>query len=115
VEEGWLEHPVTLLTAQEYLAPVLARGIDTLVLGCTHYPLLRPLLAGVAGSAVQLVDSAETTATHAAALLARHGLLNPGNVPPAHQFYVTDVPQRFRAVGERFLGQPLTDVEVVKW
>jgi glutamate racemase len=115
VEEGWLDHPVTLLTAQEYLAPVLATGIDTLVLGCTHYPLLRPLLGGVAGSAVQLVDSAETTATHTAALLARLGLLNPGNVPPAHQFYVTDVPQRFRAVGERFLGQPLDDVQVVKW
>jgi glutamate racemase len=115
VEEGWLDHPVTLLTAQEYLAPVLTQGIDTLVLGCTHYPLLRPLLGNVAGSAVQLVDSAETTATHTAALLARLGLLNPGSVPPAHQFYVTDVPQRFRAVGERFLGQPLADVQVVKW
>jgi glutamate racemase len=115
VEEGWLDHPVTLLTAQEYLAPVLAQGVDTLVLGCTHYPLLWPLLAGVAGSEVQLVDSAETTATHTAALLDRLGLLNPGNLPPAHRFYVTDVPQRFRAVGERFLGQPLADVEVVKW
>ena len=49
------------------------------------------------------------------ALLARLGLLNPGTAPPAHQFYVTDVPQRFRAVGERFLGQPLAAVEVVKW
>lgn len=115
VEEGWLEHPVTLLTAQEYLTPVLAQGIDTLVLGCTHYPLLRPLLAGVAGDGVQLVDSAETTATQTGALLARLGLLNPGNVPPAHQFCITDVPQRFRAVGERFLGRPLADVEVVKW
>jgi glutamate racemase len=115
VEEGWLEHPVTLLTAQEYLAPVLAHDIDTLVLGCTHYPLLRPLLAGVAGDAVRLVDSAETTATQAGVLLARLGLLNPGTAPPAHQFYVTDVPQRFRAVGERFLGQPLAAVDVVKW
>jgi glutamate racemase len=109
VEEGWLEHPVTLLT------PVLAQGIDTLVLGCTHYPLLRPLLGGVAGSEVELVDSAETTATQTAALLARLGLLNPGNIVPVHQFYVTDVPQRFRAVGERFLGQPLADVQVVRW
>ena len=115
VEEGWLDHPVTLLTAQEYLAPVLAQGIDTLVLGCTHYPLLQPLLQGVAGSAVQLVDSAETTATQTGALLARLGLLNPGTVPPANQFYVTDVPQRFQAVGERFLGQPLAAVEIVKW
>jgi glutamate racemase len=115
VEEGWLEHPVTLLTAKEYLSPVLARGIDTLVLGCTHYPLLRPLLAGIAGNEVQLVDSAETMATQTALLLARLGLLNPGNVAPVHQFYVTDVPQRFRAVGERFLGHTLPAIEVVKW
>jgi len=115
VEEGWLDHPVTLLTAQEYLAPVLAQGIDTLVLGCTHYPLLRPLLAGVAGNDVRLVDSAENTASRARELLSQLGLLNPGDAPPAHQFYVTDVPQRFRAVGERFLGQPLGDVQVVKW
>jgi glutamate racemase len=114
-EEGWLEHSVTLLTAQEYLAPVLAQGIDTLVLGCTHYPLLRPLLAGVAGNAVQLVDSAETTATQTAELLTRLNLRNPGKVPPAHRFFVTDVPQRFQAMGERFLGQPLADVQVIKW
>lgn len=115
VEEGWLEHPVTVLTAREYLAPVLAQGIDTLVLGCTHYPLLRPLLGGIAGREVELVDAAETTATQTAALLAQLGLLNPGNIAPVHRFYVTDVPQRFRAVGERFLGQPLADVQVVKW
>jgi len=115
VEEGWLEHPVTLLTAQEYLAPVLAQDIDTLVLGCTHYPLLRPLLAGVAGETVQLVDSAETTAIRAHELLTQLDLLNPGSTLPVHQFYVTDVPQRFRTVGERFLGQPLANVHVVKW
>ena len=51
VEEGWLDHPVTRLTAQEYLKPVLAQDIDTLVLGCTHYPLLKPLLQDVAGQA----------------------------------------------------------------
>jgi glutamate racemase len=115
VEEGWLEHPVTLLTAREYLTPLLTQNIDTLVLGCTHYPLLRPLLAGVVGDQVQLVDSADTTASSARELLARLSLLNPGSVPPAHQFFVTDVPQRFQAVGERFLGQPLADVRVVKW
>lgn len=115
VEEGWLDHPVTLLTAQEYLTPVLAQGIDTLVLGCTHYPLLRPLLETVAGSNVCLVDSAQTIAIHTADHLARLGLLNPGSAPSAHQFCVTDVPQRFQAVGERFLGHALTDVQVVKW
>jgi len=115
VEEGWLEHPVTLLTVQEYLAPLQAQGIDTLVLGCTHYPLLQPLLQGVMGSTVELVDSAAATAAQASALLTRLELLNPGNTPPTHRYYVTDVPQRFQAVGERFLGQPLVDIQVIKW
>jgi len=115
VEEGWLDHPVTRLTAQEYLSPLLAAGIDTLVLGCTHYPLLQPLLQEVAGPAVTLVDSAGTTASRAHALLADLGLLNPATVEPAHRVVVTDVPQRFRAVGERFLGQPLPEIEQVQW
>jgi glutamate racemase len=115
VEEGWLDHPVTRLTVQEYLAPLLARDIDTLVLGCTHYPLLRPVLQDVAGEAVRLVDSAETTAEHTAVLLAQLGLLNRETTPTSRQFFVTDVPQRFQSVGERFLGHPLTNVEIVKW
>ena len=115
VEEGWLDHPVTLLTAQEYLAPVLAQQIDTLVLGCTHYPLLQPLLESVAGNAVRLIDSAAATALQADALLTQLGLRNPGSTSPGHQFYVTDVPQRFQTVGERFLGKPLGDIQLVKW
>lgn len=115
VEEGWLDHPVTRLTAEEYLAPLLARRIDTLVLGCTHYPLLAPLLQQVAGDSIRLVDSAATTAERVAALLERDRLLNPGDNLPQHRFFVTDVPQRFQAVGERFLGRLLPEIEVVKW
>jgi len=115
VEEGWLDHPVTLLTAQEYLAPVLSQGIDTLVLGCTHYPLLQPLLEGVAGNGVQLIDSAAATAARAGTLLTQLGLRNPGSATPEHQFYVTDVPQRFQSVGERFLGKVLGHIQLVKW
>lgn len=115
VEEGWLNHPVTLLTAQEYLTPLLTQNIDTLVLGCTHYPLLQPLLEKVVGSPVHLVDSAQAIATQAAQQLSQLGLLNPQQRTAAHSFYVTDVPQRFQAVGERFLGQALGEVHVVKW
>jgi glutamate racemase len=115
VEEGWLDHPVTQLTAREYLAPLIGAGIDTLVLGCTHYPLLAPLLQEVAGEDIRLVDSAVTIAEHAAALLARDQLLNPAREAPRHRFFVTDVPQRFQAVGERFLGRSLPEIEVVKW
>ncbi len=115
VEEGWLEHQVTRLTAQEYLRPVLAEQIDTLVLGCTHYPLLKPLLQDVAGPGVALVDSAEAMAERTAALLAEMGLANPRRTPPEYHFHVTDVPLRFQTIGERFLGRSLANVHVEKW
>ena len=115
VEEGWLEHPVTRLTAEEYLQPLLAADIDALVLGCTHYPLLEPLLAEVAGSRVQLVDSAHTVAEQAAQQLAGTGLANLARGPAQYDYYVTDVPQRFQEIGARFLGRALTNTQVVKW
>jgi glutamate racemase len=115
VEEGWLDHPVTRLTAQEYLKPVLAEEVDTLVLGCTHYPLLKPLLRDVVGGGVELVDSAVTTAEQAARMLRELDLANPGTTPPAYRYVVTDVPLRFTTIGERFLGRALGRVETVHW
>jgi glutamate racemase len=115
VEEGWLDHPVTRLTAQEYLAPVLAEHIDTLVLGCTHYPLLKATLRDVVGPDIRLVDSAEAMAAATASLLLETGLSNPAGLPPGYRFYVTDVPLRFQAIGERFLGRALPNVELIKW
>ena len=115
VEEGWLDHPVTRMTAQEYLRPVLAEKVDTLVLGCTHYPLLKPLLAEVAGPTVALVDSAEAMAERTAALLTDMNLHNPARERPEYHYYVTDVPLRFQTIGERFLGRSLNNVHVEKW
>jgi glutamate racemase len=125
VEEGWLDHPVTRLTAQEYLKPVLAEHIDTLVLGCTHYPLLKSLLRDVtagAGAELTLVDSALTVAEQTAKVLAEAGLANnqagdtrTGGNPAHTQFFVTDVPLRFQTIGERFLGRTLGTVEKVSW
>lgn len=115
VEEGWLDHEATRLTALEYLKPVLAEHIDTLVLGCTHYPLLKPLLQNVMGSGVKLVDSAEAMAARAAALLSEMHLANPGRTPPHNEFFVTDVPVKFQTIGERFMGRSLHSVQVVKW
>ena len=115
VEEGWLDHEVTRLTAREYLKPLLVEKIDTLVLGCTHYPLLKPLLQEVAGPGVALVDSAEAMAEQAARLLQQRGLENPGHASPRYEYYVTDVPLRFQTIGERFLGRTLHPVHVVKW
>ena len=115
VEEGWLDHEVTRLTAQEYLKPVIAEHIDTLVLGCTHYPLIKPLLQEVMGQSVKLVDSAEAMANRTAALLVERGLDNQHHELPCYEYYVTDVPVKFRTIGERFLGRSLNDVHVVKW
>lgn len=115
VEEGWLQHPVTRMTADEYLKPVIAQGIDTLVLGCTHYPLLKPLLQDVVGDGIRLVDSAETMAEQSARTLAADNALNETRQPPRYDFYVTDVPLRFQTIGERFLGRTLPHVHVEQW
>lgn len=112
-EEGWAQHPVAHLAAEEYLAPLRKEGIDTLVLGCTHYPLLKPTLRAVLGSTIELVDSAEETAKTVAALLARDRLFRH-NPPQPPRFYVTDVPNRFEQVGGEFLGAPLHNVEQVE-
>ena len=113
-EEGWFDHQVTMLTAQEYLKPVMAQNIDTLVLGCTHYPLLKPLLQEIMGDQIRLVDSAQAIAEQTRELLNKNNLWNEQK-PPEYRFYVTDVPIRFQGVGERFLGRKLSNVSVVKW
>ena len=115
VEEGWLDHPVTRLTAMEYLKGVTCHKIDTLVLGCTHYPLLKPVLQELVGREISLVDSAEAMAEQTALMLARTELRNPRTTGPEYRFYVSDVPLRFQAIGERFLGRVLPDVRVVRW
>ena len=115
VEEGWWEHAVTRLTAQEYLHPVLEDDIDTLVLGCTHYPLLKPLLQDMVGERIQLVDSAEAMAVITANLLRKQGLMNPGDAsPPEYRYYVTDFPLRFRQLGEHFLGHAMDDIQLIR-
>lgn len=105
-EEGWADHPVAAQIAQEYLAPLVARQIDTLVLGCTHYPLLKGTLRAVLGPAVTLVDSAEETAASVRQLLGERRLRRTGP-KTAPRFFVTDVPARFERVGGDFLGTPL--------
>jgi glutamate racemase len=115
VEEGWLDHPVTRLTAQEYLRPVLAEKIGSLVLGCTHYPLLKPLLRDVAGEHIELIDSALTTAELTASRLQEAGLMACGAEPATYRYVVTDVPLRFQTIGERFLGRSLGGIERVDW
>ncbi|RME40138.1 MAG: glutamate racemase [Deltaproteobacteria bacterium] len=111
-EEGWGDHPVAETCAREYLSPLLEAGIDSLVLGCTHYPLLKPVLRRVVGPEVQLVDSAEATAEMMVSLLGEDGRVPETGQTGTVAFYVTDLPERFCRVGRPFLGDELDRVEL---
>jgi glutamate racemase len=113
VEEGWFEHHAAAIIAEEYLAPLRAAGVGSLVLGCTHYPLLRPLLQRVMGEDVRLIDSGEETARVVASVLRERGLEVPGGAAAEHRFVVSDDEARFRQVGARFIGERLGRAEVV--
>jgi glutamate racemase len=105
VEAGVTSGPELLAVAHDYLDPLVRAGIDTLVLGCTHYPLLTGVLSYVLGGDVTLVSSAEETAKDVYALLIRHGLERDESLPaPRHQFITTGEPREFRDLGRRFLG-----------
>jgi glutamate racemase len=112
-EEGWLSGDVPRLVAHSYLQPLEGKGMDTVVLGCTHYPLLRSVLAEVLEPGVALVDSGDATAEAVADVLARGGMeASPGGTR-TERFYVTDVPDRFAEVSARFLGTPVEHAEQV--
>jgi glutamate racemase len=112
VEEGWTDHDATRLIAREYLEPMLAADIDTLVLGCTHYPLLKPLLREVLGPDVRLIDSAEETAAETARTLDEQRLAAAVDADPTYRFIASDDPLQFLRLGQRFLGSTMEGVEV---
>lgn len=107
VENGWIDRddPVTRLTAARYLQPLKERGIDTLVLGCTHFPLLVPILGDFFGANVTLIDAGREAANACARLLQEQGALNPVKKAGDCRFYVTDCPENFTEVAEMFLGR----------
>jgi glutamate racemase len=113
VEEGWFDHPATGLIASEYLVELRAACIRSLVLGCTHYPLLKPMLQKVMGPEVTLIDSGEATATALEAILAEKSLAAPAQARAQHRFVVSDDEARFRQVGSRFIGEKLGRAEVI--
>jgi glutamate racemase len=109
-EEGWSNTHVAREVAEIYLEPLIDAGIDTLVLGCTHYPILRGTIEQVVGDAVHIVDSAETTAEAVRSALGS----SPGRENPEHHFLVTDAEDRFRRIAGEFLEQEIGNLELVE-
>ncbi|MBI9072464.1 MAG: glutamate racemase [Melioribacteraceae bacterium] len=107
-EEGWLNHKATLLIAEEYLHELKEHNIDTLILGCTHYPILAEIIHKVMGPEIHLIDSGTAASIIVKDYLIENDLLSDENKNPVHNFYVSDVPSKFKEVAELFLG---TEVE----
>lgn len=110
VEEGWIDHDVTRLVIKEYLMPLKEKGVDSMVLGCTHYPVLKQQISSVLGNGIRLIDSAETVTQKVYSILKDCGWLCQTRVIQDDEFYVTDFPERFKKVGEIFLEKKIEKV-----
>ncbi len=111
-EEGWLKGEVVLEVARTYLKPLKKAAVDTVILGCTHYPLLKPVIKKVLGDKVRLIDSAKQVAIEVKKILAAENLCN-GRPAGKHKFYVSDNPEWFNGLANRFLGRVIKDVSKV--
>lgn len=107
VEEGWVDNEISQLIAKKYLEGMSGEGIDTMILGCTHYPLLRKVIQSAVGDAVKLVDSAETTAIALKKLLDENGINASDKNNVSNRIYVTDLPSRFETLAGKFLNDNL--------
>jgi glutamate racemase len=119
-EEGLTDDDIAVMVAQRYLKDLKEKGIDTLVLGCTHYPLLRGVISKVMGNGIALIDSAVETVRVIKRTLRERGIEGSprgdavsGGSGPSRMFYVTDAAERFMRVGERFLGQKIMHIEKI--
>jgi len=115
VEEGWIEDEATILIARRYLQTMIENHVDTLILGCTHYPLLKNTIQKVLGDDVQLIDSGVETAITVAKILKEKSLLaNPDQIAK-NKFYLSDMPYKFQEIAERFLERTIPHVETVNF
>jgi len=113
VEEGWAESKATYDIASIYLKPLRKKNIDTLILGCTHYPLLKKVIKKNMSGSIHLVDSAEEVAKEAGGLLDASGLLNTSSGKKKHKFFVSDEPENFIRLGEKFLKRRMRGVSKI--
>lgn len=114
VEDGWWNKKATALIAEEYLKPLKRKNLDSLILGCTHYPFLKPVLRKVMGPNVPLIDSAEAASLEVHTALIAMNLKNPASRPGFSRFYASDAPERFKKLARRF-GVKVNKVEIVRF
>jgi len=112
-EEGWTEGDIAAMVAERYLGGIKNTGIDTVVLGCTHYPLLKQVIAEAMGGEVRLIDSAVEISQEIKTILEDLGMKREHKSPPFSEYYVTDSPERFLKVGQHFLGQHIEHIEKI--
>lgn len=113
VEEGWIDEEVTRLTIKKYLDPLLVKDIDTLILGCTHYPVIKDVIQTEVGAGVHLIDSGEETAKVVQKMLKENNITRNNSAKGQIEFFVSDIPGKFDEVGTRFLGQPVINAKRV--
>lgn len=113
VEEGWLDGPIADAVIHQYLDPLRSEGIDTLILGCTHYPLLAPRIAALFGDDVRLVDSGAAAADALRAILQQHGLAAEPTARPQHRLYVTDAATAFAQITARILDRAVPAITAI--
>ena len=113
-EDGWTDNKIAELTAKEYLSGLKKMKVDTIILGCTHYPILKNTIKKVLGISITLIDSGEETAKEVKVILEKKNLLNKQKKKGIHKFFVTDFPNNFKQISERFLGKKIPIVKKVK-
>lgn len=113
-EDGWTDSKVAKLTAQEYLSPMKKSDIDTLIMGCTHYPILKNTIAKVVGKNITLIDPGIETAIYANEILSKKNLINKSKSKGFRKFFVTDLPNNFKEVAERFLEEKISNIKKIK-
>ncbi|MGD8780008.1 MAG: glutamate racemase [Ignavibacteria bacterium] len=112
-EEGWLDHEASEIIAKEYLSDLTEKEIDTLILGCTHYPVLTGVIQKVVGENVKLIDSGFASSRKVKEYLTNHDMLNEKALNGKHEFYVSDVPSKFKEIAERFLGREIENLQKI--
>ena len=111
IEEGWLDGDIVKLTAEKYLSSLRYNGVDSIVLGCTHYPMIKDVIKNVSG--VPLIDSAVETAKEVKRILEEKEMLRQSGEEGSREFFVTDFPEKFSRVGENFLGHEISNISKI--